>query len=210
MRILVGFAVFAVFAALSPSLVLAQPPAGKLTPFGEHSERGATRIAFWDNEKNEAVGEVVVAHGRPLWKEGYDAELDAMTRGKMWRMGENFWSWLETNLPLSLAGTPVAPGYYYLVVKRSADGERWSLGLVDPDRTRALRLDAYETTTARAGQVPVVAEIPLAFERHEDVAERLAIRLVRTGEEATRGRLEIRWGHFGLTAPLTITLPALP
>ena len=94
----------------------------KYLEYGHHTDRGGTRVAYWDNEKDQAAGQVAIEFGRPAWKPEYDGQLDAMTSGKIWRLGENFWTSLDTNIPLTLGGVDVPVGYYYLVVKRTEDG----------------------------------------------------------------------------------------
>lgn len=178
-------------------------PASKLTQFGTKTERGSTRLAYWDNEKNEAVGQVAIDYGRPVWKDGYDTQLDAMTRGKIWRMGENFWTSLDTSLPVSIGGVEIPVGYYYLAVERSADGADWELLVVDPASVRERFLDAYEVGT-RPSAVPVRLRVPLAFERREgeggERTEKLDI-------ELTEDRLLIAWGDFALSAPVAVKGP---
>lgn len=176
--------------------VLAQA-GSQYTQFGEHTERGGTRVAYWNAEKQQAAGEVAINFGRPEWKLEYDGRLDAMTAGKMWRMGENFWTSLDTNIPLTIADVDVAVGYYYLAVTRSEDGSRWNLVLIDPVETRKKRIDPYEVA-ARSDEVPVRFEVPLKFEARDEAQDPLDIRL---SEE----RLVIAWGSFELSAPVSVS-----
>jgi len=182
--------VFALAVALSQS----QP---RYSEYGQHTERGGTRVAYWDNEKDQAVGEVAIEYGRPLWKAAYDEQLDAMTSGKIWRLGENFWTSLDSNLTLTIGGVEVPVGYYYLVVKRSEDGSKWSLAFVDPVEIRKKTVDPFEVTT-RETDVPVRFEAPLTFEPQDVVRERLVI-------ELTEERLVIQWGSFALSAPVSVS-----
>ena len=172
-------------------------PQPRYIQFGQQTERGGTRVAYWDNEKNQAVGEVAIDFGRPLWKEQYAEQLDAMTSGKIWRMGENFWTTLDSNVPLTIGGADVPVGSYYLTVKRSEDGATWSLAFVDPVETRKRVLDPFEVGT-RPDEIPVRFEAPLSFQTVEEPQERLVIELSET-------RLRIRWGTFALSAPVSVT-----
>ena len=85
-------------------------------------------------------------------------------------------------------------GYYYLVVKRSEHGSKWSLAFVDPAETRSKAIDPLEVGT-RPAEVPVRFEAPLTFEPLDVVRERLVI-------ELTEERLVIEWGSFALSAPV--------
>lgn len=179
---------------LAAVLSQAQP---KVTEFGQQTERGGTRVAFWDNEKNQALGQAAIDYGRPLWKPEYQEQLDAMTSGKIWRLGENFWTTFDCNIPVRIGGIDVPVGYYYLVVKRSEDGSAWRLAFVDPDPIRQKHIDAFEVST-RPTEIPVRFEAPLTFEPRDAPRQRLEIQL-------TEERLVIEWGTFALSAPVSIS-----
>ena len=51
-----------------------------------------------------------------MWKKDYEdpAKFDAMTKGKVWRMGSNHWTALDTSLPLKISGRSVPAGSYFL------------------------------------------------------------------------------------------------
>src|SRR2546425_5669783 len=116
----------------------------------EPDERGSTRLLYWDRQKDVGAGEFAIDYGRPVWKKDYDdsAKFDGMTNGKTWRLGKDFWTVLDTNLPLRIAGKEVAPGTYYLGLFRSADGAAWSLAFIEPAKARAAHLDAFEINKA--------------------------------------------------------------
>jgi hypothetical protein len=52
-------------------------------------------------------GDPIVAHNRS--NQGYEdpVKFDRMTKGKTWRQGKDFWTVLDTNLPLRIAGKEV-------------------------------------------------------------------------------------------------------
>lgn len=185
--------------ALLASPVLAQQQAGLQAFDNNKDERGEARVLFWDNAKNGAAGEFCITYGRPLWKAEYEQNenFEKMTRGKVWRAGKNFWTTLDSNVPLEIAGRAVAPGAYYLGVHRSDDGKSWSLAFIDPDAARKDRLDAFEIQKA-----PVAFKVPLAFAETEESQARLAITLERQPENTQASTLKIAWGRFVLTAPV--------
>ncbi|MGA2611025.1 MAG: hypothetical protein ABSH01_26565, partial [Terriglobia bacterium] len=79
---------------------------------GTPDDRASARVLYWNTQTNAAAGQFVIDYGRPVWKKEYEdpAKFDAMTRGKIWRMGSNFWSILDTQLPLSIGGKKVPVG----------------------------------------------------------------------------------------------------
>ena len=179
-------------------------------PFGVYGlnveERAATRIGYWREDVNEGYGEVVLTYGRPLWKPEYEEGLDTLTRGKLWRMGDNYWSLLDTQLPITVGGVSVEPGFYYLAIGRSEDGEQWHLVFIDAARARQRLLDSYDVGT-RPGEIPVLFKTPLEFESREEPAEKLTILFSLREGSKTEGRMELTWGPFALTTPIEIHLP---
>ena len=76
----------------------AQTSRGPIQVFGgQPDERASTRLLY---ETNRAIGEFAIDYGRPAWKKEYEdpATFDKMTRGKIWRLGKDFWTTLDTSL----------------------------------------------------------------------------------------------------------------
>ena len=86
----------------------AQTSGGPVQVFGgQPDERASTRLLY---ETDRAIGEFAIDYGRPAWKKEYEdpATFDKMTRGKVWRLGKDFWTTLDTSLPLRIAGREVS------------------------------------------------------------------------------------------------------
>ncbi|HSR51209.1 MAG TPA: DUF2911 domain-containing protein [Acidobacteriota bacterium] len=165
-------------------------------------ERASTRIGYWYRNVNAGLGEVVVTYGRPLWKPEYDQQFDAMTRGKMWRMGDNFWSIFDTQLPVTLGGVEIEPGIYYLAVRRSAQDD-WELVFVDQRKARRKMLDSYDVRT-RPQEIPILFSVPLNFEKTSEKVEKLTVIFELDKPAKDRGRLRLTWGDFALSAPIVV------
>lgn len=169
-------------------------------------DRASTRIGYWRRDVNAGIGETIVAYGRPLWKPEYTQQLDKLTIGKMWRMGNNYWTLMDTTLPVTVGGTDVQPGHYYLAVRRSEDGSRWELVFIDPVKSRAKGLDAYDVGT-RPEVIPVLFAVPLEFAKTDDMVEKLTIVFSLNKDSRTEGVMKLTWGDFSLTTPVTVKLP---
>lgn len=167
------------------------------------TDRGLTRILYWNNVTNGAAGEVAIDFGRPQWKPEYDAAgaLEGMTKGKTWRMGKDLWTTLDTNLPLKIGSQSIAPGSYYLGVHRTADGATWSLAFIDPVKTRSNKLDAFEIDKATAA-----FKVPLTFKTTTETAALLNISLTPAQEDIKNVTLRLTWGKFELTTPVQVLL----
>jgi hypothetical protein len=170
---------------------------------GKPDDRASARILFWDNAKHAGAGEFAIDYGRPMWKSAYEdpAQFDKMTKGKIWRLGSNFWTTLDTCVPLTISGKKVPAGYYYLGLHRSDDGSKWGLVLIDPARVRSMRLDAFNIDKA-----PISFEIPMTPASATAKAEKLTITLQYFEPTSRSAMLNIAWGTLALTAPIEVSL----
>jgi hypothetical protein len=179
--------------AITASLV-----AQELQRFGGESQRVSTRIAYFG--KNSSAGQFAIEYGQPEWKAEYETEFDTLTRGKRWRFGNNFWTTLDTHLDLTIAGTAVPTGYYYLALERS-EGDDWSLVLLDPKTIQSKKLDAFQAELTTGG-----LSVPLTWEKTENVTEKLTIKLAPADRELDKATLTIWWGKHKLTADIVVNL----
>lgn len=173
----------------------AGPRPTEQTPYHEGSTRGAARIFYWFGDGS--AGQLVVDHGRPSWNPQFQRFLDEPA-DRRWRFGENFWTTLDTNIPIEIGGSELDVGLYYLVLENSVDHGLRILAL-DPDEVRRRRLDAYEANETDGG-----IAIPLSVEKASGTrpAQRLAIDLVVDRTAKNRATLHVRFGQNHLTAPV--------
>ena len=170
---------------------------------GTPDDRASARVLYWNAKTNSAAGEFAIDYGRPVWKKDYEdpAKFDAMTKGKVWRMGSNFWTVLDTSLPLKIGGKRVGVGSYYLGLRRSADGASWSLAFIDPAQVRRTRLDGFEV-----GKAAVGFEAPMTVENASSPVDKLTITLSYPKEDPKKVTLKVAWGRMVLTAPIEVTV----
>ena len=172
---------------------------------GTPDDRASARVLYWNSQTNSAAGQVAIDYGRPVWRKEYNdsAKFDAMTRGKVWRMGSNYWTILDTNLPLSIAGKKVPIGLYYIGLHRSEEGSEWSLAFIDPAKARKMHLDAFQIERA-----------PVEFEAHmsnvsktESPAQKLTITLSYPKNDIRHVTMLVGWGNLSLSTPIEVTVP---
>ena len=181
----------------------APPP---IVAFGSDSpERGTTRVGFWNTKKDMGAGQFAIDYGRPVWKKDYEdtAKFDAMTKGKVYRLGSNFWTTLDSDMPLNIAGTTVPAGLWYLGLARSADGATWSLVFIDPMKARAEHIDASEINRAT-----VAYKAPMTLEQATEPKDKLTIDLVFKRANPKDVTLRIGWGKLQLSAPVQVPVPS--
>ena len=181
-------------------------PVPLIVAFGSDSpERGTTRVGLWNTQKKGGAGQFAIDYGRPVWRKEYEdkAKFDAMTKGKVYRLGSNFWTVLDTDIPLTIAGKTVPAGVWYLGLHRSDDGATWSLAFIDPVKTRAAHLDASEIDKA-----PVEFKVPMTTEQAGEMKEKLTIDLLFQEMNPKDVTLKISWGKIQLSAPVQVPIPA--
>ena len=174
---------------------------------GRVDERASARVLYSYRSRsreeiasNGFLGELAIDYGRPVWKAEYadPATFDRMTQGQVWRMGDNFWTVLDTNRPVKISGREIAVGAYYLGLHRSEDGSTWSLAFIDPVKARSDQIDPLVIRKA-----PIDFMIPMAFSRAEEPVEKLTITLeYQRGGEPLDVTLRVVWGILQLTAPV--------
>jgi hypothetical protein len=167
-------------------------------------DRGSARLLYWNETADEAAGQIAVNYGRPLWRKDYEdpATFDGMTKGKVWRMGSNFWSNLYTDLPITISGRSIKPGLYFLGLLRSADGSSWSLAFIDPVKVRKAHLDAFQIQRATVEfAAPMNSEVA-----GSNTVEKLTIVLTGLENDPKSVTLKISWGRLALSAPVKVTV----
>jgi Protein of unknown function (DUF2911) len=195
---------FSVFASVLLLAIAAQAqdakPQQRYRAFGgTPDERASVRIAYSDAEKKSFGQQFAFDYGTPAWKKDYEdaAKFDAMTRGKVWRFGSNFWTTLDTNIPIKIAGKAVPVGMWYVGLKRSQDGAQWSMVFIDPAKVRSATVDAFAIAKA-----PIEFEAPLVTEKATDAKDKLVITLTPQTDNPKKVTMRISWGQLQLSAPI--------
>jgi hypothetical protein len=204
--VLVGFIAIFCLGSIGHGQENKPKPRPKIVAFGSDSpERGTTRVGYWNNEKNQGAGQFAIDYGRPVWKKDYEdtAKFDAMTKGHVYRLGSNFWTTLDTDMPLVIAGKTIPAGVWYLGLHRSDDGATWSLVFIDPAKARAAHVDASEIERA-----PISFKAPMTADATGDMKDKLTIDLVFQRGDLKNVTLKIAWGKIQLSAPIEVPMSA--
>ena len=154
-------------------------------------------------DKKLAVAAVTVDFGRPAWNKALDdpARFDLATKGKVWRLGMDYWTILDSNVPIKIAGRDIPIGLWYLGLHRSDDGSSWSLAFIDPVKARRSRLDPFAMDT-----VPVDFKVSMTTEQAAGMSEKLTVTLAAQKENMKNVTLRISWGRLQLMTPLQVLL----
>ena len=199
----IGLLCLLMFCAFSSAFAQGKKPVVQAFDSPTPDERGATRILYWNTEKKAPLGQVAIDYGRPVWKKEYEnqALFDGFTKGKVWRFGKDFWTTLDTAMPLKIAGREIPYGQYFLGMQRSADCATWSLAFLDPVKVRKAGLDAFVIDKA-----PIEFTVPITFEKATESAEKLTIVLMAAKDDIKNVTLKVNWGTLQLTAPIQVAV----
>ena len=141
------------------------------------------------NDRGEAKAtidkaQVTLDYGRPSLN-GRDV-LKLITPGKIWRLGSDASTTIESNVDLDFGGTRVAKGKHILLARLVEPG-KWTLVVSSKSAQQ------YEPGAK-------LAEVPMEFHEESDPVEELTIKLSNT---SGRGVIEIAWGSARLVASFT-------
>jgi len=167
----------------------------KQTAYAEGSQRGSARVFYWYGARS--AGQLAIDHGQPLWQPEYESFLRRPS-GQRWRLGENFWTSLDTNMGLTIGGVAVPIGLHYLVLQHTSEAGV-ELVALDPHRVRQRWLDAYDAAKTRDG-----IAIPVTVTKSETVSPRLRFSLVVDPARENVATLTIRFGQYVLETPIVM------
>jgi hypothetical protein len=204
--ILVALAIVASSGMIGVAGAQNKPAPPPIVAFGSDSpERGTTRVGFWNTRKDMGAGQFAIDYGRPIWKKDYEdaAKFDSFTKGKVYRLGSNFWTTLDTDMPLTIGGTKVPAGLWYLGLHRSEDGGTWSLVFIEPSKARGAHVDASEI-----GRAPISFKAPMTVEQASASKEKLTIDLLFQRGNPKDVTLRIAWGNLQLSTPVLVPVPS--
>ncbi len=170
------------------------------------AERRATEVILSDESAGVLAG-VCISYTQPIWRKGYEDFLTAM-QGRYTRLGNGFWTTLDTVGPLQIGGVAVAAGSYYLGLRIGKDAAV-SLLLFDSRQTMQARLLPGSTPLYTGEAMPQIV-VPLTFAQNvrKDEVSKLAIELSADASEPSKGSLVIRWGRHELKAAVHFELAA--
>jgi hypothetical protein len=156
-------------------------------PYIQDEPRGMARVVYFDDRGIAA--EYSIEYGKPAWKDEYDK----MLKGRV-RLGNNYWTTLDTWNGLTIGDMEVKVGQYFLALECS-DKNQWSLVLLDPEPLRKGKVDAYSSNGTKGGLLA-----PMKYEESKEAADTLSIKFVGDAKDQKLQTLEIRFGKHRLTA----------
>jgi len=185
------------FAKVVVAAAAAAEKPGKVQVFAQTVERRCSRIAWFD--RKGSPGQVAIDYSPVKWLPKYDDLVGKMI-GKKWRFGSDFWTSLDTSVPLLLGGVTVPAGYYYLTIEQREPGE-FQLALHDANEVKSKRIDAFQAERLQGG-----LEVKLNHGKGEKLAEQLHVAIKMDDGSLDHGTLFVHFGEHELSAPVVMQL----
>jgi len=173
---------------------------------GPDNDRKACTLIFADMAGGgfSPKGAVSINYSQPTWMEGYNKKLESGEfNGQNARLGKNWWTSFDTYIPLTVGGTKVAPGNYYLGIHVD---EKGAFSLLFLDQKTALT-NGWTPFMPEPWKSDVVAPLTLAKDALKESQAKMVIAITANEKDATKGKFSVQWGKHELSAPVTFQLP---
>jgi hypothetical protein len=146
------------------------------------------------NPKGERTAFAVIDHGIVAWSDKVAQQAAALRTGERWRLGKDWATTLDTNVPLLLGGKKLAPGSWHLTLGKTKDG--WQLAVSSAAEDHKNKLDGFA-----ASHVSPVLEVPMAGAPLSPPADKLQVAFVSEGNTT---QLVIAFGPERLALPVAL------
>lgn len=185
------------------ALCFAHPAtAQKLGGHAFTGERAATTLAVFADDFSVAHMTSIV-HGQPEWKAEYDNQFD-MLKGKLNRLGKDWWTTLMTSTELEFGGTKIPAGSYVVGLACDKDG---AFSLAIQDASKAMKAGAHPFGP-QTWKPDFTVPMTLNKDAAKDVVAKMAMKFEADKKDAGKGTFTIAWGKHTLTAPVTMIVSA--
>ena len=181
-------------AALALSL-LAAPAQAQIQVFGgpDEDRRSSTVVMFGEN----VIAGVSISYSAPDWKADYDkpGAMDSY-KGKNVRLGKNWWTSLDTNIPLEIGGTKLEPGAYYLGLRYGEDGS-FKLLVLDASKAMKNSMMPFNPDGWKGG---TTVDLKMNKDSLDESKKKMVIDISASEDDPSKGSFSIQWGKHELAA----------
>ncbi|MEZ5966603.1 MAG: DUF2911 domain-containing protein [Planctomycetota bacterium] len=169
------------------------PAQGKLFGGNGEDRKASTKFLLDEAQGYKMLGSVCIQYGSPTWKSEYDGMVE-QAKGKSFRLGKNFWTTLNTSSSLSISGTNIPAGAYYLGAHCDEKGE-FHLLVID-----AKTADSKAWTPFNSAEWKPTYTCALKHGTSKTSVSNLSIGI--EGEDPAALQLQVTWGTHTFSAPL--------
>ena len=183
------------------TLFLAAAAAAQVQAFPMAGQRASTGLFYFDRKARTSPGQIFIHFGQPAWKEGHEKVVTGDKAAKL-RLGKDWWTTLDATMPLTIGGTKVPAGIYYLGLSK-LEKDKWQLMLLDPKEVRKQKKGPHQTA-----QLTAKLSIDLIYRRLGKLTDKLEISIKASKSDPRIGSLGIHWGNHFLRAQVEVEFGA--
>jgi hypothetical protein len=176
--------------------VLATAQAKVYGPDEAQPRMATTKLVLDESQGYKMLAAACIQYGSPEWKPEYDGMADK-AKGKSLRLGKDFWTTMNTTATLTVGGTRVPAGNYYLGLHCDDKGS-FHLAVID-----AKTANTNGWTPWMANEWKPDYTCALTHSKGKETVKHLSITL--QGEDASQLNLKLAWGGHELTAPVQMS-----
>ncbi len=155
--------------------------------------RRLTRVTWLGHSGEQSIA---IDYGQPKWAPEYDAFMIGQESRHV-RLGSGPWTTLHSSVDLTIGGTKIPRGRWYLGALRDAK-QNWLLTLMAADKLDRAGLGGGATISA----TPELT-VPMQFERLEQASELLDLKLASGKDGKPVVTLTVTWGKYRLRSDVT-------
>ncbi|MCU0865875.1 MAG: DUF2911 domain-containing protein [Planctomycetes bacterium] len=189
---------FPILSAALAAICFALPAtAQKVQVYNFPSQRACSTLLMFGESGQAAL---TITHGQPEWKAEYD-NMDAMLpklKGKVNRLGKDFWTTFMTSAAVEIGGVKVMPGSYVVGIHCDDKGQ---FALVMFEAGKAMKDGLMPW--AEDLKPEIVCPVTLNKNVAKDAVAKMEMTL-KAGEDPTKSTFTLAWGKHTLTAPIAI------
>lgn len=198
---------FPIFSAALAALCLTLPttaqegkPAADVKGATATSQRAEARIMVF-NDDFTVFALASITHGQPAWQDKYDAQFDLL-KGKINRLGKDWFTTLITSSELEIGGVKIAPGSYVVGLSCDQDG-KFALALLDSSKAMKAKVNPF------FGEWKPDYLLPLTLNKNvnKESVQLMVMTFDARPEDAGKGTFTLAWGKHTLTAPVMLHAP---
>ncbi len=171
----------------------------QIVSWAETSPRMLTRIGLWNQAAQTVAGQFSIQYGTPIWKDEYDS-MTEKAKGKSLRLGKDFWTTLDNDVPLKIGGVDVPVGQHCLGIACDEQGA-FKLMIMNAATIKKYKADGWNTSKLKAK-----INAPLSYSLVKTKQKKLSIQFVQNKKYPAQAKLVIHWGKHQLTAKVIATL----
>lgn len=162
------------------------------------SQRACSTLLMFGETGQAAL---TITHGQPEWKASYD-NMDAMlaqVKGKVNRLGKDFWTTFMTSAAVEIGGVKVMPGCYVVGIHCDDKGQ---FALVLLEATKAMK-DGLMPWDDKV-KPEIICPLTLNKDVAKEVVGKMEMTLKAGAEDPTKASFTLAWGKHTATAPVMI------